>query len=56
MENNPAPPEPRAPPTPAPKLAGFRSLLTRGFIVVLAVVLGGYGILVVVKLILKARW
>jgi hypothetical protein len=54
MENNPASPEPPAP--PEPKLEFYRALLMRGFIVLLALVLGGYGILVVVKLILKARW
>jgi hypothetical protein len=43
-------------PEPSPKLEGLHRLLTRGFIVVVAVVLSGYGVVVAVRLIAKLHW
>jgi hypothetical protein len=40
-------------PETAPKLEGLRKLLMRGFIVAVAVVLSGYGVVVAVRLIAK---
>ncbi|MGH6683470.1 MAG: hypothetical protein ACRECA_06015 [Pseudolabrys sp.] len=47
--------EPKPKP-PASGLDRFRVLLKRGFIVLIAVALGGYGILVAARLIAKAQW
>ena len=44
------------PPPPAAKPAPLLKLLWRGFIVLVAVVLGGYGLLVALGIFLKARW
>jgi hypothetical protein len=44
---------------PKPDASGldrFRVLLKRGILVLIAIVLGGYGILVAARLITKAQW